>query len=330
MPTPREKIRGCLLGALLGDVAGAPVEAESPQYIARTFRSIDHILSTDTVPEFNAPAWQVGRYTDDTQMTLCVAEWLLADEVATPQRLLARFAAACEPWRHYGPNTESILRLYHQYPREWRSLATSTFPHGSYGNGSAMRVAPVALAFHDNPTKLTQVAATSSRVTHSHPLALQGATLQALAVSIALRQQTFSAAEYLTTLRAALVPFADLMQDISKFSTALDTIEQALARNAPCAEIAPILGTGVDVFEAVPTALYSFLRHPHSIPHAHHHAIVIGGDTDTIASMTAALSGAFLGETAIPANWLAAVREDTYTPNVILTLADRLYDKFSP
>jgi poly(ADP-ribose) glycohydrolase ARH3 len=120
------------------------------------------------------------------------------------------------------------------------------------------------------------------------------------------------------------------MQDISKFSTALDTIEQALARNAPCAEIAPIRGTGVDVFEAVPTALYCFLRHPHAFPDALHHAIFIGGDTDTIASMTAALSGAFLGETAIPQKWLAAVREDTYTPEVILALADRLFEKFSP
>ena len=56
-------------------------------------------------------------------------------------------------------------------------------------------------------------------------------------------------------------------------------------------------------------ALYCFLRHAGSFADAVHQAIFIGGDTDTIASMTGALSGAFLGEAAIPAGWLAAMRE---------------------
>jgi hypothetical protein len=84
MATPRDQFRGALLGALIGDVAGAVVEAESPQYIARTYRSIDDLLAADNIPELTGPAWQVGRYTDDTQMLLCVAEWLIADEFSNP------------------------------------------------------------------------------------------------------------------------------------------------------------------------------------------------------------------------------------------------------
>src|SRR6478609_1005077 len=99
MANLRDKFRGCLLGALVGDVAGAVVEAESPGYIRSTFRSVDEILAKSTVEEFTGPDWRVGRFTDDTQMMLCVAEWLLAGEAPSPQPLLARLAAAYEAWR---------------------------------------------------------------------------------------------------------------------------------------------------------------------------------------------------------------------------------------
>jgi len=64
METLRDKFRGCLIGAAIGDIAGAPVEAESAEYIRRAFGSIDEILSTESVPEFAGPAWQIGRFTE--------------------------------------------------------------------------------------------------------------------------------------------------------------------------------------------------------------------------------------------------------------------------
>src|SRR5258706_7920321 len=124
MVTLPDKFRGCLLGAAIGDIAGAAVEAESPPYIANTYRSIDQILSTRSVPEFTGPPWKVGRFTDDTQMTICVVEWLLADRDHAPEKLLARFAEAYEPWRRYGSGTEAILRLYNQHKAHWRELST--------------------------------------------------------------------------------------------------------------------------------------------------------------------------------------------------------------
>ena len=173
----RDKFCGCLLGAAVGDMAGAAVEAESPGYIARTYRSIDDILSADGIPELTGPDWRVGRFTDDTQMTLCVAEWLLADESPDAERLLARFADAYEPGRRYGPGTEAILRMFPGHRAQWRALSTAMFPSGSYGNGSAMRVAPVGLAHRGDTKTAVSVAIESSRPTHSHSLAFQGAVL---------------------------------------------------------------------------------------------------------------------------------------------------------
>jgi ADP-ribosylglycohydrolase len=69
-----EKFSGCLLGGMIGDIIGAAVEAESPGYIRKTFQNLDQILALKSVPELLTGEWEVGRFTDDTQMTLCVAE----------------------------------------------------------------------------------------------------------------------------------------------------------------------------------------------------------------------------------------------------------------
>src|SRR6516164_7679036 len=186
MATLRDKFRGCLLGVMLGDVVGAAVEAESAEYIAKTYRSVEDILATESVEEFAGPAWRVGRFTDDTQMMLCVADWLLEDERHAPERLLARFAEAYEPWRRYGSGTEAILRQFPKFKNEWREFATAMFPFGSYGNGSAMRAAPIGLVYHRDLEKAAAVAVASSRPTHSHSLAYQGVELQVIAVASAV------------------------------------------------------------------------------------------------------------------------------------------------
>jgi len=329
MATLRDKFGGCLLGATIGDVVGAAVEAESAAYIAKTFRSVDDILALETVEEFTGPPWRVGRYTDDTQMMLCVAEWLLEPEPHAPQRLLERFAETYEPSRRYGPGTEAILRLFPEQKKNWRELSTMQFPHGSFGNGSAMRVAPIGLAYRNDLKKAAATAIESSRPTHSHPLAYQAAVLQCLAVAIAAASTEFSCDAFLKPLRASLVYFDDLMQDTSRFTGALRALEEGLARGASCAEMSTILGTGVTAYEAVPMALYCFLRHPHSFADVIHHAVFIGGDTDTIACMAGAISGAFLGVASIPIAWRNAIREDAYSADAIERLADALFDRYA-
>lgn len=310
-------------------MAGAVIEAESPGYIAATFRSVDDILRTESVAEFTGPDWRVGRFTDDTQMMLCVAEWLLAGESPGGEALLARFADAYESSRRYGSGTEAILRMFPQHRAQWRELSTAMFPHGSYGNGSAMRVAPIGLAYFDDLEMASSVAMESSRPTHSHPLACQGAVLQALAVAIATASVEAVPSDFLRSLRSGLTRFSDLMQDTSQFTHALDSIEQGHARRASCREMSSELGTGIEAYEAVPMALYCFLHYPHSYADVIQQAIFVGGDTDTIASMAGALSGALLGRQAIPQQWIAAIRDERYSAAMIEGVADRLCAKFT-
>jgi len=321
-----DRFAGSLLGGMVGDVIGSPVEAESPGYIRKSFKDLDAILALKTVPELISGEWEVGRFTDDTQMTLCVADWLVSDYKHDGKNLLEKFCQAYEPWRHYGPGARMILESFHSAGDRWPELATAMFPQGSYGNGSAMRVAPIGLLFHNDFNRMIEVARISSAVTHSHWLAIQGATLQAAAVAQALKGE-MDARSFIVALKPVLDHFAKLGQDISVYRKALAQILIGISKNVLPARMSRFLGNGIKAQEAVPMAIYCFLANRNSFENAVTSAVFLGGDTDTIASMTGAISGAALGESAIPKRWLDRITETTDTPEGVRRLATKLFDK---
>ena len=321
-----DKFRGSLLGGMVGDIIGAVVEAESPGYIRKTFQNLDQILALKSVPELFSGEWEVGRFTDDTQMTLCVAEWLIGEGTRGGRELLEQFYRAYEPWRHYGSGTRWILESFPKAGDRWAELATTMFPQGSYGNGSAMRVAPVGLFLHNDLPGILEVARTSSLVTHSHHLAVQGAVLQATAVAVATRGP-FETDGFLRMLASALSRFEDLGQDTAVYKQALARIREGIAKAVPPGNMAASLGNGIKAQEAVPMAIYCYLANPRSFEKAVEAAVFLGGDTDTIASMTGAISGAALGECHIPARWIERARETVYSPERIREIAFALYSK---
>ena len=323
-----ERCAGCLIGGLLGDMIGAPVEAESAAYIRKAFRSIDEILALEKVEELFGAFWQVGRYTDDTQMTVCVADWLLQDSPSDGRALLKRFSEAYRPARRYGSGTAMVLQAFEEHPEDWRSLATIMFPEGSYGNGAAMRVAPIACRYFNDPPALFAACRMSAITTHRHPLAVQGATLQACALAALLRgDPPFDQEAFLDGLDTALDRLSREGPDPLEYRQALRQIRDGLAAQKSPAEMAEALGTGIDAKESVPMALYCFLANLEDFEKVIHSAVFLGGDTDTIASMAGALSGAWLGQAAIPRRWLARLRDEDVTPATLLHQARLLVNQ---
>jgi poly(ADP-ribose) glycohydrolase ARH3 len=326
----KEKFVGSMLGALLGDVIGAVVEGESPGYIRKTFKNLDELLALEHVEELFGGKWPVGRYTDDTQMALSVAEWLISETVLDGKSLLARFSKAYEPWRRYGPGAGMILEAFPEHQANWSALATMMFPQGSYGNGSAMRVAPIGLYFHRDVSGIIEVARTSSMTTHSHHWAVQGATLQATAVALAASANgELLPNRFVENLELVLSRFDKLGQDTSPYQKAFATMKKGLSVHFAPAQVCDALGVGIKAHEAVPMAIYCFLASPSSYEKAIEQAIFLGGDTDTIACMTGAISGAYLGAGAIPRKWLDRVQEKNYSPQKIRELASKLFEKAS-
>lgn len=284
----KDAFRGCLLGLAVGDALGGCFEGQSSDFIARRYRSPQALI--------DAPPLETMHYTDDTQMTLGVAEALVADGLLREETLCRMFAGNYVPSRGYGFGTRRMLEAMCA-GEDHRAAAEAYYPGGSFGNGAAMRVAPVGLFFHHDLPLLREQARLSAIPTHLHPLAIEGANLLALGIAVALRAEDFDRSAF----------FAELLThcDSEEYRAKL---ERAARLHGP-EELAE-LGNGIQALESVPTALACFALSPQDYSTAIGRAILLGGDTDTIAAMTGALSGAFLGEQAIPSGLLARLEDD--------------------
>lgn len=283
----RDRFRGALAGVAVGDALGAAFEGHPGP------------VSSDQIAGAERGATTM-RYTDDTAMTIVLAESLLHVGDLDEDHLALSFAAEFRrrPDRGYGPGTASVLDRI-AGGEAWRQVATSQFEgKGSLGNGAAMRVTPVALYAAGDPALTGQLARRSARVTHTHPLGVEGAALQAAAVALALTQPDAHPLDPDSFLEALRQVVAEPV-----LAERLDLVA-ALLRRGDAEDVAAVIGTGVAASEAVPAAICAFLRHPDSFPDVVRFAISLGGDTDTIASMAGAMAGARLGEDNIPRSCL--------------------------
>ncbi len=298
----KSKFLGALIGTGVGDALGAPFEGwyeVSPEEI-----------------EVAAEKQQVLTYTDDTHMMIGVAESLIRANSFDGNDMAQTFAQnyELEPFRGYGPGPPRIFRLI-RAGTAWDEAAQRLYSGGSYGNGSAMRVAPIVVFYHDDLIKLKEVAYRSSQITHAHSLGKEGAALQACAIALA------------TNLEPSLViDRDDFIAKLSDFVSE-EVYRQKLGRIRSLlimpdkSQVVVELGNGIEAFNSVPTAVYSFLVHPNSFAAAVLYAISLGGDTDTIGAMTGAICGAYLGIESIPASWRSKLENRPYLEE----LADRLW-----
>ncbi len=297
----KSKFIGCLVGVAIGDGLGAQREG----------RGMAKREEIDSLAE----RLKQLIYTDDTHMTIGVAESLVESKGFNGEHMAQTFIKnyEVEPWRGYGPGPPRIFRMIKR-GEPWDSAADKLYQGGSFGNGSAMRVAPVGLLYSNSPEKLREIAYKSSSITHSHELGKEGAALQAYAVALALNTPSNEDIDKESFL-LKLQNFAQnrlYKERIAQMKKLLDEQERA--------KVIAALGNGIEAPRSVPTAIFCFLLHPRSYKNTVIYAISLGGDTDTIASMAGAISGAYLGVEAIPQEWRAKLEIKDY----IQTLAEKL------
>lgn len=271
------KFIGSLIGTAVGDSLGARVEGslEFPQVLEL------------------AP-----RYTDDTVMTLGVAESLIQckgyDYWDMAKRFLDNYEQ--EPWRRYGEVSPRIFRMLKSGRMGFGMLDRDIYPDGSFGNGAAMRVSPVGLLYHDDPRMLRDIAYQTAGITHSNELALEGAALQACAVALAVRTDpgSIKANEFIGALRMFTKPgpYQEKLKIIARF------LEGSVGKE----QVVKELGNGVEALQSVPTAIYAFLTNT-SFEKAVMYAVSLGGDADTIGAMCGAIAGACYGVDDMPDRW---------------------------
>jgi poly(ADP-ribose) glycohydrolase ARH3 len=273
---------GALLGTALGDAVGAPFEGHRRPPLT----AIDEHLAA------SSPL----RWTDDTHMALALADSLLAtDGTVDPQHLGDTFARryAEEPWRGYGSGPPQVFALARQ-GTTYEEAAGSLFGGaGSFGNGAAMRCAPVAIVGSPDLGTTVALARAQARITHTHPEGIDGAVLLAGALCLLLDAGGTSAPQLLTRVEDHLTTAA--------FRARSEHLRTAAATGALTRDVVAALGSGVAAIESVPAALAVFLEDPADPVGVLRRAVALGGDTDTVAAMAGALVGAHLGAAAFPA-----------------------------
>jgi poly(ADP-ribose) glycohydrolase ARH3 len=273
-----DRFAGCMLGLALGDACGAPYESGPLE------RLLWRLIGTTSEGHM--------RWTDDTQMSLDLAESLIDKGALDPDDVALRFASSYRWRRGYGPGAAKLLKRIAK-GQPWQQANRAIFPAGSYGNGGAMR-APVIGLFHaKRPEKLADAARLSASITHAHPLGMEGALVLATATALALGTRA-----PLTILQGS-VTACTLEPFISRLAIARDALYSGT--DLSHAQVRKQLGNGMSAADSCVTALYIALRFmDRPFEELLSFVATCGGDADTISAMAGAVWGAANGAAALP------------------------------
>ena len=191
MGTPNQilldRIRGCMVGAVLGDCLGSPVECTYWYGIKQ--KSVRKHF--DAYKQKGSKLGRTGplmKYTDDTAMARQVALSIIDKKELDAKDLAKRFVKEYqkEPWRGYGSSVgqvfEKLEKTSFASEKEVFLPASEQFDgSGSYGNGAAMRAHPIGL-FGKNIEEVERMAEKQAKVTHAHDGGIMGSILQATGI----------------------------------------------------------------------------------------------------------------------------------------------------
>ena len=306
----RDPFASLLLGTAVGDALGLPAENLSPQKIQRRWNG----------------NWRMrlflgrGMFSDDTEHTLLVAQSLLTHptDAARFQRTLAwklRWWFIALPAGVGLATARACIKLWLGFPPTKSAV-------NSAGAGPAMRSAIIGAFFANDPQRRRTFVLASSRITHRSWQSDTAALAIAECAALAFNSEN-DRALILDRLRA--------LESEREWNSRLDSIQTSLAASHTVAQFAESIGLSRGVtgysLHVVPLAIFAWLRHPDNFRAALTEALNCGGDTDTVGAILGAISGAALGESAIPAEWLHSIAEWPRSSRFIRSLATKLVDQ---
>lgn len=258
-----------MYGAILGDMIGAPYEFD------RGGKTKDFPLFVDE-----------SQFTDDTVMTVAVAEALMDTAGQTDEEIKAALVRSMQRWGRRYPHAGYGAR-FGGWLREM-----DPEPYGSYGNGSAMRVSAAGWLY-DTLDETRRIARLTAEVTHNHPEGIKGSEATASAICLA---RTGSSKE---EIRDSVI--REFGYDLSR----------------TCGEIRPAYRHVESCQETVPEAITAFLEGT-GFEDVIRTAVSLGGDCDTLTCIAGSIAEAFYG---VPASLKAACR--ARLPEDLLAVLER-------
>ena len=294
--------KASILGVVIGDALGCPVQFESRETVAR-----HPVTGMRGYGTFNLPA---GSWTDDSSLTLALLESIARVGGIDPDDIMRNFVRWLDdgeftPYGEaydIGRGTMNAIRHY-KYSHD--AAGCGGRGETNNGNGSLMRIMPAVLYGIEKALPDAEAIDIVHRVgslTHAHPRANIGCGLYFLMAraiacgggDLAARLQAGADAGfafYEAQADGGELAHYDRLRDIARLAALPDT---------------DIRGSGyvVDALEAAVWALAT----TDSFSGALLKAVNLGDDTDTVAAIAGGLAGLYYGEAAIPPDWLAALK----------------------
>ncbi len=306
----KNKFRGSLVGAAVGDALGMPTEYISDNELESNFggRVASFQKASDYHPCSHLDA---GQYTDDTQQVILLAESLRDKsgfDIHDFGKRMGEWAHKCrtEPgFNRYagGTSISASMKLYEGVSPFETGVRRPTC-------GSAMRIAPIGLFYHKDMVALEQYAKDASAITHTHPAAIDSAVLISYMIASGINGVPVDEAVF----EASSLLRSDLLKNVNFVIAGRD-------RNPK--DVAAVIGSSESSYETVPMALHCFLHSPDDFEKTVIEAAnLTPGDTDSIACIAGAISGAYNGLNNIPKRFKTVEDYDD-----ILKLADALLER---
>ena len=299
----RSRYRGAMLGLATGDALGTTLEFNPPG----TFEPIDDMVGGGPF------RLKPGQWTDDTSMALCLAESLIEKGGFDAEDQMQRYVR----WYRMGYMSSTgecfdigntIRFALQRFENGADPFAGSTDP-SSGGNGSLMRLAPIALAFASEPEQAIHCAGESSRTTHGAP-------------------EPIDACRYYSGLIVGACQGCSKDELLSSYFSPVDThwqrddlsprISQIAAGSFKKMQPPEIIGGGY-VVHALEAALWAFWN-TNSFKEGALRAVNLGNDADTTGAIYGQFAGAYYGVEEIPKSW----RKKLAMCERIINMADQL------
>ena len=234
-------------------------------------------------------------WTDDTAMSLEIVANLREFEQINPDALARGFSRRyiADPNRGYGGAMFELLPALGT--GDWRVESPKLFDgSGSFGNGAAMRAAPIGAYFADDVDAATSNAALSARVTHAHPEGVAGAIAVAMAACFMAR----AGADEIDLIGEVLpfVPASEVRLRLTQAQQMEDLTSE---------QVAEVLGSGqaVTAMDTVPFCLWCAHHEGAYFEEALWHTVAGLGDRDTTCAIVGGIVGARVGVDGIPSEW---------------------------
>ena len=349
--TRLDRFRGCLLGLAVGDALGAPLEGLSAQQIRAHYGLVVDFVDGARAWKKKPYRWRMpGLYSDDTQQALALCDILVEQGRVDPDRLAGLYLSLATPKGNYVGAHRGVGKSFrHVLADLERGIPPLEAGQLSAGIGAAMRIAPVALYFDDDPHGVFDAVMNASLMTHRDVRSLAGAFAVAhavkrlaageprdpsfllwLAADVAREEERIAAGfshvvTSLTCHRRSLscaIAHVESLLELPRDRAFNALIEEANRHGAVPACKRPTMGFPP---ACIPTCLY-LLMTTESFEEAAIDVVNLGGDTDTAGAILGALAGAHYGVDAIPSKWLAGLQNREAVDHRAYALHDRSAD----